>query len=173
MMSLERTASGSGSPPSDAASLSERLATLSELSLPEMRAEWRRLYRSPPPRLSRDLMVRALAYRIQEKACGGLTPAISRRLQENGRKDAKAPNGRDIARAVAKPGTRLVREWNGRTYTVTVTEDGFAYGGMTYGSLTKIARVITGAHWSGPRFFGLNSKADNGSNAGSGGECNA
>ncbi len=173
-MSLERVASGPGSPTSDTASLSERLAALGTLSLPEMRAEWRRLYRSAAPRLSREMLVRALAYRIQEKAGGGLRPAISRRLKEYGGKDdVMTLGGRNIADALPKPGTRLVREWNGRTYTVTVTENGFAYNAMTYGSLTKIARVITGAHWSGPRFFGLNSKADNGSNAGSGGDRNA
>ena len=54
-----------------------------------------------------------------------------------------------------KPGARLVREWRGRTHTVTVTEDGFEYAGTSYPSLTKIAKKITGAHWSGPRFFGL------------------
>ena len=54
-----------------------------------------------------------------------------------------------------KPGARLVREWHGRTHTVTVTEDGFEYAGTNYPSLTKIAKKITGAHWSGPRFFGL------------------
>ena len=54
-----------------------------------------------------------------------------------------------------KPGARLVREWGGRTHTVTITEDGFEYAGANYPSLTKIAKKITGAHWSGPRFFGL------------------
>ena len=54
-----------------------------------------------------------------------------------------------------KPGARLIREWGGRTHTVTVTEDGFEYGGRSYSSLTTIAKAITGAHWSGPRFFGL------------------
>jgi len=173
-MSLERATSDPDSPTSDAASFSDRLAALGTLSLPEMRAEWRRLYRSPPPRLSREMLVRALAYRIQEKAGGGLRPAISRRLKEYGGKDdVMTLGGRNIADALPKPGTRLVREWNGRTYTVTITENGFAYNGQTYNSLTKVASIITGAHWSGPRFFGLNSKADNGSNAGSGGDRNA
>jgi Protein of unknown function (DUF2924) len=54
-----------------------------------------------------------------------------------------------------RPGTRLVREWRGRTHMVAVTEDGFEYAGKTFPSLTKIAHAITGAHWSGPRFFGL------------------
>ena len=172
MMGLERAAPDSGGSPSDAASLAEHLVALSELTLPELRTEWRRLYRSPPPRLSRNLMVRAIAYRIQERACGGLTPAISRRLQEYGRKDAKMPDGLNTAGALPKPGTRLVREWNGRTYTVAITEDGFVYNGMTYSSLTKVARIITGAHWSGPRFFGLNGRTGNCGNVDDNGECN-
>ncbi len=92
------------------AGVAELLARLNDLTLDGLRAEWRRLYRSAPPRLSRDLMRRAIAYRIQEKAFGGLSPASKRKLKG--------------------PGARLVREWNGRTYTVTVTEDGFEYGGQ-------------------------------------------
>lgn len=165
MMGLERAALDSGGSPSDTASLAEHLVALSELTLPELRAEWRRLYRSQAPRLSRKLMVRAIAYRIQERACGGLAPALSRKLREYGRKDAKMPDRLNTAGTLPKPGTRLVREWNGRTYTVMITEDGFAYNGMTYGSLTKIARIITGAHWSGPRFFGMGGKTVKASNA--------
>jgi hypothetical protein len=157
-MALEGPVLDTGSTPSDAASLPERLVALTELTLPELRAEWRRLYRSQAPRLSRNLMVRAIAYRLQERACGGVSAAVSRKLLEYGRRDSGTPHGRDVTNALPKPGTRLVREWNGRTYTVTITEDGYAYNGSTYGSLTKIARVITGAHWSGPRFFGLNGK---------------
>lgn len=173
MMAPEQRASVPGGSPSDAASLAQRLAALSELALPELRAEWRRLYRSPPPRLSRNLMVRALAYRIQQRACGGLAPALSRKLLEYGRNGGEMPDGRDIAGALPKPGTRLVREWNGRTYTVMITEDGFAYNGKTYGSLTKIARIITGAHWSGPRFFGMGGKTVKAGNAEHDGEGDA
>lgn len=172
-MGLERTAPASSNSSSDVASLSQRLATLSELTLPELRAEWRRLYRSPPPRLSRNLMVRAIAYRIQERARGGLTPAISRRLLEFGRKDAEMPGEQKITVSPPQPGTRLVREWNGRTYTVAVTEDGFTYGDKNYRSLTRIARAITGAHWSGPRFFGLNGKRTKARDAGGDGERHA
>lgn len=168
MMGLERAAPDSGGSPSDAASLAEHLVALSELTLPELRTEWRRLYRSPPPRLSRNLMVRAIAYRIQERACGGLAPALSRKLREYGRKDANMPDGLNTTGTLAKPGTRLLREWNGRTYTVMITEDGFAYNGMTYGSLTKIARIITGAHWSGPRFFGMGGRTVKAGNDGEG-----
>ena len=114
MMGLERTEPTSGSSPSDAASLSQRLATLGELTLPELRAEWRRLYRTPPPRLSRNLRVRAIAYRIQERACGGLSPAIRRGLREFGRKDAGMPDGQEVTLHAPKPGTRPGGEWTGR-----------------------------------------------------------
>lgn len=125
------------------------------LSRDELRKDWRRLYRMQPPRLSRDLLVRAIAYRIQELRCGGLSKATSRKLAalvEGRRSDGEtAPEGAQRIRA----GARLVREWNGRTHTVTVEEEGFTYAGRDYRSLSAIAREITGARWSGPRFFGL------------------
>ena len=135
--------------------VSRRLEALSDLSPDELRKEWRRLYRSQPPRLSRDLLVRAIAYRIQELRYGGLSKATSRKLAalvQARRSDGEiAPEGAQRIRA----GARLVREWNGRTHTVTVEEDGFTYAGRNYRSLSAIAREITGARWSGPRFFGL------------------
>lgn len=126
-----------------------------DMSLDELRGEWRRLYHSDAPRISRDLLVLGIAYRLQEIEHGGLGKATVRKL----RTVAKAL--RDTGRVgptpglSLKPGARLVREWRGRTHTVTVTEDGFDYAGGHYPSLTKIARKITGTHWSGPRFFGL------------------
>lgn len=161
-MDGNRAAPGADNVTPGAATLSQRLAALSTLSLAELRAEWRRLYRSPPPRLSREFLVRAIAWRIQEKALGGLSPAIQRRLQASSAHESSEFARSETAAAHPRPGTRLVREWNGRTYTVTVTEQGFFYDGKTYGSLTKVARVITGAHWSGPRFFGLTVQAANG-----------
>ncbi len=147
---------GSNTPPTTgAASTSERLAAVNNLSLDALRIEWRQLYRSPPPRLSLDLMRRAIAYRIQEKAYGGLSRASKRTLKQLIAQLESSDQVTPEARQTVRPGARLVREWNGRTYTVTVTEDGFDYGGTVYGSLTKVARIITGAHWSGPRFFGL------------------
>ncbi len=136
--------------------VAELLARLNDLTLDELRAEWRRLYRSAPPRLSRDVMRSAIAYRIQEKAFGGLSAASKRKLKEHATQIEITGRVRPDSRSVVRSGARLVREWNGRTYTVAVTEDGFEYGGKTFRSLTKVARVITGAHWSGPRFFGLN-----------------
>ena len=138
--------------------MARRLEALSDLTPDELRKEWRRLYRSQPPRLSRDLLVRAIAYRIQELRYGGLSKATSRKLaalmQARGSGAEIAIEGPQRIRA----GTRLVREWNGRAHTVTVEEEGFTYAGRNYRSLTAIAREITGARWSGPRFFGLTNK---------------
>ena len=135
--------------------VSRILEALPALSPAELRSEWRRLYRSQPPRLSRDLLIRAIAYRIQELRYGGLSKATRRKLAAL----VNAPQSEgEIAPETAqkiRTGARLVREWNGRTHTVTVTEEGFTYTGRSYRSLTAIAREITGAHWSGPRFFGL------------------
>ncbi|HEY8033098.1 MAG TPA: DUF2924 domain-containing protein [Methylocella sp.] len=128
---------------------------LRSLGLEDLRREWRRLYHSEPPRISRDLFVLALGYRLQEIAHGGLGKATRRKLQTMAK--ALRTTGRvgPAPSLSLKPGARLVREWRGRTHTVTVTEDGFEYGGTNYPSLTKIAKTITGAQWSGPRFFGL------------------
>ena len=120
-----------------------------------MRQEWRRLYRAEPPRLSRDLMMRALAYRIQEIAFGGLSKATFRRLASLAAEFESDGRIATPAQPRIKPGARLVREWHGRTHAVVVTEEGFEFEGKLYRSLTSIAREITGAAWSGPRFFGL------------------
>jgi hypothetical protein len=139
--------------------LSDRLAALAELSLGELRLEWRRLFRADPPRLSRDVTIRAIAYRLQEIAHGGASKATQRRLVtlaaefETGGTIAP-PRGPKI-----KPGSRLIREWHGRTHAICVTDDGFEFEGKTNRSLTKIAGDITGARWSGPRFFGLTKRA--------------
>ena len=135
--------------------VAQRVAALSTLDLGELRQEWRRLFQSNPPRLSRDLMMRAIAYGLQAVAHGGLSKATERRLVSLA---AELETDGQIA-APAEPrikaGSRLVREWHGRIYTVAVTENGFDLHGKSYRSLTTIAREITGAHWSGPRFFGL------------------
>ena len=124
-------------------------------SLDELRREWRRLYRSEPPRISRDLLIRGIGYRRQEIQHGGLGKATRRKLKTLAKMFRTTGRVAPDPGLSLKPGARLVREWHGRTHTVTVTEDGFEYAGTTYPSLTKIAKKITGAHWSGPRFFGL------------------
>src|ERR1019366_1727367 len=139
----------------DTRALEGEIDRIRSLGLEELRREWRRLYHSEPPRISRDLLVLALGYRLQEIEHGGLGKSTRRKLQTMAK--ALRTTGRvgPTPSLSLKPGARLVREWRGRTHTVTVTEDGFEYAGENYPSLTKIAKKITGAHWSGPRFFGL------------------
>ena len=116
--------------------------------------------RSPAPkRVARDLLVLGVAWKIQEQAYGGLGAATKRRLADLAKtmqRDGDLTRNR-VARL--KPGAKLVREWRGKTHTVIVVEDGFEWKGWHWRSLSAIAREITGVHWSGPRFFGLNGKA--------------
>jgi Protein of unknown function (DUF2924) len=135
--------------------VADRLAGLETLDLRAMRQEWRRLYRAEPPRLSRDLMTRALAYRIQEIAFGGLSKAALRRVASLAAEFESDGRIATQSQPRIRPGARLVREWHGRTYSAVATEEGFQFQGKVYRSLTSIAREITGAAWSGPRFFGL------------------
>jgi Protein of unknown function (DUF2924) len=135
--------------------MSSRIARLNELTAQQLRDEWRRLHGGQPPRLSRDLLIRTIAYRMQEVAYGGLSKAIQRKLAVLS-KELKLKGGVVVTPDLSlRQGARLVREWRGRMHTVIVTENGFEYAGEVYLSLTKIAHAITGAHWSGPRFFGL------------------
>jgi hypothetical protein len=127
----------------------------STASLGELRREWRLLYHREPPRISRDLLIRGIGYRLQEVQHGGLGKSMRRKLKTLAKMFRTTGHVAPDPGLSLKPGARLVREWHGRTHTVTVTEDGFEYAGSNYLSLTKIAKKITGAHWSGPRFFGL------------------
>ena len=140
------------------ADLTRRLRSLDGLPVEALRAEWRRLYRVPaPPCYSRDLLLRGISYRLQELALGGLPPATQRRLSTPSAPGSGVTPARTRAPPPArvKPGSTLVRAWHGETHTVLVGEDGFEHQGRRYASLSQIAREITGAHWSGPRFFGL------------------
>jgi hypothetical protein len=130
-----------------------------DASLDELRREWRRLYHNDAPRISRDLLILGIAYRLQEIQHGGLGKATLRKLRTLAKTLRTTGRIGPTPGLSLKPGARLVREWNGRTYTVSVTEDGFGYAGTNYPSLSKIAKKITGAHWSGPRFFGLLAKS--------------
>jgi hypothetical protein len=136
--------------------LAAQLEALPDLSMAELRAEWRRRFRSPPPdRLSRDLLMRGIAYKVQERAHGGLGRATLRKLQAIA-EQLTAGDGQwpDPYRSL-KPGTRLVRTWGGETHSVLVLNEGFEYRGARFRSLSWIARTITRVRWSGPRFFGL------------------
>lgn len=136
-------------------SLADTLNGLAAMPPAAMRAEWRRLYRAPAPGLSSDLLARGIAWRLQEKRNGGLAPAVERELVRLAGQDRSLPQSSTPAAASLRPGTRLVRSWNGETYSVRVTDDGYVFNDQTFGSLSSIAKAITGAKWSGPRFFGL------------------
>jgi hypothetical protein len=133
------------------------LAGLSEVTIFELRGEWRRLHRMPPPmRLSRDLLIRGIIYKLQERAYGGLSAATARKLERAAAEPASHGTAKPAPPPTAlRPGTRLVREWGGVTHTALVHADGIEWRGQRYSSLSVVAREITGAHWSGPRFFGL------------------
>jgi hypothetical protein len=128
-------------------------------STQELRHVWRTLHHTGPPLgLSRDLIIRGLADKLQQRAHGGPSRALQRRLQTLAAELEKGARCFDPG-MVLKTGASLVRQWRGHTHTVLVGEDGFEYDGRRYRSLTVIAERITGAHWSGPRFFGLNKRA--------------
>ncbi len=124
----------------------DALKTMDRLQLGE---KWQTIFRRPPPKnASQEFMVLALAYKLQEAAFGELRPALSRRLRQSG-EDSPTPA------TTTKPGTTLIREWRGITYVVTILDKGVQMNGRLYGSLTEVARQITGTHQSGPIFFGL------------------
>ena len=136
---------------------SPEIGDLADLDLPVLRTLWRELYGSEPPvRMSRELIIQAIAYRIQEKMFGGLSRAARMKLAAGMGGPAGAKSPRTKTQHLVKPGTRFLREWQGHTYEVTATSDGcFLYRDSSYRSLSEIARQITGTRWSGPAFFGL------------------
>jgi hypothetical protein len=149
--------------------VAEQLRALPRLGTAALRALWIELFGRPPYfRARKEMMVPMLAYRLQEKAQGGLSAATRRRLRTLA--DGFEAGGVRAPRAVArlKAGTRLIREWKGETHIVSVLENGVEYRGKRYGSLSEVARAITGARWSGPAFFGLKSAAPSAGRSASG-----
>lgn len=138
--------------------LEERILALAVMKPTALRDEWQRLYRAEPPSgFGPDLLARTIAYSLQEKVSGGLPRHIAREIRGGVLELAASSLAPDRAPAL-RPGTRLTREWHGRTYHVHVVDGGFEYGDQRYRSLTAIAREITGAAWSGPRFFGIDER---------------
>lgn len=127
----------------------ERIAALNGVTLA---LAWSDTFASPPPEVAPSLLRRALAYERQERKFGGLPQVLRKRLETVAADETSAMPEPPLR---LKPGTRLMREWNGTMHTVLVNADGFTFGGKTWRSLSMIARHITGAQWSGPRFFGL------------------
>jgi len=157
------------------AHLDQQLDEFSTLDLQDLRVRWRKLLRTQPPDLSRPLLLRLLAYRLQARAYDDLNRETVRYLNriarerirrktEPGRRNAKAPPSVPPVPTSSrlKLGTLLAREFNGTMHRVTVTQEGFAWQENTYSSLSEIARLITGTRWNGPRFFGLRDKLDSG-----------
>jgi hypothetical protein len=132
-----------------------KIRELADLPRPDLTERWRQLYRTAPPKgISRRLLIRAVTYGMQVKRYGGLKPAVRRQL----RKAAAGGSTRAAANlktAKIAPDMRMIREWNGSSYVVEAVDGGFVWNGKRYGSLSAVARAITGARWSGPRFFGL------------------
>ena len=135
------------------ARVAEKLARLEACPPAELALTWEQQEGSAAPNIGPALLRRMLAYRLQERQLGGLPAVIARELDRAaavGSSTSIQPQRKELT-----PGARLIREWNGRTITVTVTEHGFLWEGQTRRSLSEIACEVTGAHWSGPRFFGL------------------
>ena len=138
--------------------LTTKLDRLAGLEGDALKAEWVRRYGARAPNLSTELLRLGIGFKLQEEGLGGLGRSTRNLLRQLAARAAepepKAPMPRKLT-----PGTRLVRDWHGVGHTVIVLEDGFEYGGRHWGSLTAIAKAITGSHWNGPRFFGLSTKA--------------
>jgi DUF2924 family protein len=133
----------------DPAAIEVEIAHLRSLALDALRRRWRVIFgRTPPAALSKDLLGRMIAWRLQERAFGGLDRESLKFL------DGLARHGGSPRRQL-KSGTVLVRDYRGQRHTVTVAPNGFDWQGTTYPSLSAIARAITGTAWSGPRFFAL------------------
>jgi hypothetical protein len=137
--------------------LDAELEALASLSPAQLREKWGGLEGTCPPSIPPGLLRRLVAQRLQERRHGTLPELVARELARIAASGAGTEPGR--IRIDLTPGTRLVREWNGQTIVVEVLENGFRYADRTWRSLSEIARHVTGAHWSGPRFFGLTSNA--------------
>jgi len=127
----------------------------------ELKQQWRELYNSAPPhRISRELLTRAVAYRIQEQVYGGLKPSTRRLLSRLANEARSGLKLKLEPSAFAPAGTVLMREWHGVTHEVRVLDRGVLYKRKCYRSLTGVAELITGAHWNGPQFFGLRTRQE-------------
>jgi hypothetical protein len=140
--------------------VSAQIAKLPGFSRQQLLDLWLKLYgRAAPPGIRRELMVPFLAYRMQEKAYGGLKPATRTQLLRIALALESATSTAEwLSKPKIKPGTRILRQWRGETHEIMVTESGYEYRAASYRSLSEIARKITGTRWSGPAFFGLKHK---------------
>ena len=150
----------------DRAALDLEIAQLRDLDVQQLRSRWHTAFgRPPPPHLSRHLLFRTLAYRLQSDRWGELDTESRRLLDRSDSPEKAGQRALDLSRRTVelRPGTILSREWNGQMQRVAVLPEGFAWDGNTYPSLSQIALAITGTRWNGPRFFGLRDKPSKGS----------
>ena len=136
----------------------QQLKLISTMTLGELRTKWQQLKRSnAPTAMSKELLCLAISYQMQEHVSGRLSRRTLLRIKAlASRKVGDKPNCSVSATLLPKPGAKFLREWQGKTHEVLILANGqFAFDGKAYRSLSVIAREITGAHWSGPRFFGL------------------
>ncbi len=144
-------------------SILKQVTELESLPVAELKDRWGELYGTEAPTCNRALLTKRLAYHLQELAYGGVSEVTRAKLRDhlNGERldddsaDAARMERRHRKNGMSVPGTRLIREWQGRRYEVTVVNGGFEYDGRPYRSLTAVTKAITGTHWNGPAFFGL------------------
>ncbi len=138
--------------------LNRKLAKLPSMSPTQLRALWRECWRRPAPEIGPDLLRRGLAWKLQSRVHGDLPNDVGKILDSSA---VRLRGGEELAGRVAslRAGSRLVREWHGKTHYVIVLDDGFEHEGRRYSSLTQIASAITGVHWSGPVFFGIKKRS--------------
>ena len=140
----------------DREALTAEVAGLSKLGIDELRERWKAMYGKAPSReIGRSFLTRAITYRLQERAYGGLKPSTRRLLAQFAEETATRTSPKKPQIRKAQSGTILIREWQGNAHRVTMLDDGVSFNGKHYRSLSEVAREITGSRWSGPRFFGL------------------
>lgn len=133
---------------------------LDALDLDELRGVWLKQLKPPLPKhRSRDLLARALTYHFQTQSVGGLNQTLKRKLDDLAQRFASDQKFTPAPAERPKPGSVLIREWNGVDHAVTVTDTGFLYDGKPFASLSAVASAITGTHWNGPQFFRLRERA--------------
>ena len=153
---MDRDPSDGNATQAAAGSSAVALQHLYDSKYPQLRSQWRRLFRSPAPkRISAAMLLLGVAWKLQERMRGGHGRRVKGQLDRLAEAVANGEAVAPVQAVTLKIGARLVREWRGETHDVIVTEDGFRWRGEIWPSLSSIAREITGTRWSGPRFFGV------------------
>jgi hypothetical protein len=147
----------------DRKAIDGEIARLRDLDVVELRNRWRTVFgRRPPPVLSRHLLFRVLAYRLQADQLNDLDNGYKRLLDRSESPEKAGQRAISWRAAELRPGTVLTREWNGAMHRVAVLAEGFAWNGKTFSSLSGVAHAITGTRWNGPRFFGIRDQPSKG-----------